>query len=250
MANIRVDLDYTIKDGCSVVFRSPCDCTEITGLIVYYITEAGEQASKEFSLADAHGENVGDIPHLFAENVVVKVILDVSNGMAYVQNADTNAYLEGRFNELLLKEELTAALNEALEQAKESGELDVSFSNFLSLVKLWENASPTSEFASQSIAVDPRAYRFLYIRFRTSADDAYYVDKIVRVASGEYDRVICSHSPSGGFFTGYRHINSCTTANQVQIGNFIGVQRTSATTLAALSSDNVKCIPTHIYGIK
>ena len=100
MANIRVDLDYMINDGSSVVFRSPCDCTEITGLIVYYIAADGKQTSKEFALADAHGENVGDIPHLFAENVVVKVILDVTSGMAFVQNADTNAYLEGRFAEL------------------------------------------------------------------------------------------------------------------------------------------------------
>jgi hypothetical protein len=43
---------------------------------------------------------VGDIDHLFAENVVVKVILDVSTSMAFVQNADTNAYLEGRFSAL------------------------------------------------------------------------------------------------------------------------------------------------------
>lgn len=97
MANIRVDLDYTIKDGSSVVFRSPCDCTEITGLIVYYIGADGNQTSKEFLLADAHGENVGDIPHLFASDVVVKVILDVTSGMAFVQNADTNAYIERTF---------------------------------------------------------------------------------------------------------------------------------------------------------
>ena len=97
MANIRVDLDYTIKDGSSVVFRSPCDCTEITGLIVYYIAADGSQTSKEFLLADAHGENVGDIPHLFASDVVVKVILDVTSGMAFVQNADTNAYIERTF---------------------------------------------------------------------------------------------------------------------------------------------------------
>ena len=96
MANIRIDVDYTIKDGTELVFRSPCDCTEITGLIVYYATEDGT-ASKEFALADAHGENVGDIPHLFVGNVVVKVILDVDSGMAFVQNADTNAYLEAQF---------------------------------------------------------------------------------------------------------------------------------------------------------
>ena len=95
--NIRVDLNTPIKDGTEVVFRSPVDCSQITGLIVYF-KENGNASSQEFSLADAHGNNVGDIDHLFAENVVVKVILDVAHGMAFVQNADTNAYLEGRFD--------------------------------------------------------------------------------------------------------------------------------------------------------
>jgi hypothetical protein len=92
MPNIRVDLDYTIKDGTEIKFRSPVDCSAITGLIVYYPGADGNTVSKVFTLADAHGNNVGDIDHLFAEDVVVKVILDVTNGMAFVQNADTNAY--------------------------------------------------------------------------------------------------------------------------------------------------------------
>ena len=90
--NIRVDLTTPITDGTEVVFRSPVDCSQITGLIVYY-----NGASKEFAFADAHGNNVGDIDHLFAENAVVKVILDVTHGMAFVQNADTNAYIERTF---------------------------------------------------------------------------------------------------------------------------------------------------------
>lgn len=97
MANIRVDVNYAIKDGSEIVFRSPVDCSAITGLVVYYTTELGEAASMEFMLSDAHGHNVGDIDHLFSENVVVKVILDVTAGMAYVQNADTNAYIEKTF---------------------------------------------------------------------------------------------------------------------------------------------------------
>ena len=97
MANIRVDLNKTIKDGSAIMFRSPVDCSAITGLIVYYVAEDGAGTSKEFVLADAHGHNVGDIDHLFAENAVVKVILDVTAGMAYVQNADTNAYIERTF---------------------------------------------------------------------------------------------------------------------------------------------------------
>lgn len=95
--NIRVDFNTSIMDGTEAVFRSPVDCSQITGLIVYY-KENGSTVSKEFALADAHGNNVGDIDHLFAENVVVKVILDVTHGMAFVQNADTNAYLESRFD--------------------------------------------------------------------------------------------------------------------------------------------------------
>ena len=94
MPNIRVDIDYTIKDGTEIKFRSPVDCSQITGLIVYYPGVDGNTVSKVFVLADAHGNNVGDIDHLFAEDVVVKVILDVTKGMAFVQNADTNAYLE------------------------------------------------------------------------------------------------------------------------------------------------------------
>ena len=104
--NIRVDLETPIADGTEVVFRSPVDCSQVTGLIVYYNGE-----SKEFAFADAHGNNVGDIDHLFAENVVVKVILDLRTNMAFVQNADTNAYLEQRIDgvDLTLPHELTEA---------------------------------------------------------------------------------------------------------------------------------------------
>lgn len=94
MANIRVDLDYTIRDGLELKFRSPVDCSAVTGLIVYYPGADGNATSKVFAFADAHGNNVGDIDHLFAEDVVVKVILDVTKGMAFVQNADTNSYIE------------------------------------------------------------------------------------------------------------------------------------------------------------
>ena len=102
--NIRVDLNTPIKDGMDVKFRSPVDCSQITGLIVYYNGEF-----REFAFADAHGNNVGDIDHLFAENVVVKVILDVTHAMAFVQNADTNAYLENRINgvDITLHQDLT-----------------------------------------------------------------------------------------------------------------------------------------------
>ena len=97
MSNIRVDVDYTIKDGTEIMFRSPVDCSQVTGLIVYYPGLDGNTVSKVFTLSDAHGNNVGDIDHLFADDVVVKVILEVTKGMAFVQNADTNTYIENTF---------------------------------------------------------------------------------------------------------------------------------------------------------
>ena len=90
--NIRVDLKTNIADGSEVVFRSPADCSQVTGLAICH-----NGGRTEFAFADAHGNNVGDIDHLFAENAVVKVILDVTAGMAFVQNADTNAYIERTF---------------------------------------------------------------------------------------------------------------------------------------------------------
>ena len=62
--NIRVDLNTSIRDGMEVVFRSPVDCSQVTGLKVYYIGKDGSTAAQEFMLADAHGNNVGDINHL------------------------------------------------------------------------------------------------------------------------------------------------------------------------------------------
>ena len=93
MAYIRVDSPIAMFNGQALTFKSPANCANITGLRVYY-PYGDATASKVFQFADAHGNNVGGLD-LFASNVVVKVILDVSNSLAFVQNADTNAYLEG-----------------------------------------------------------------------------------------------------------------------------------------------------------
>lgn len=95
MANIRVDSPVPVFDGQALSFKSPASCSNITGLRVYY-PDGDTTASKVFQFADAHGNNVGGLD-LFASNVVVKVILDTDSNLAFVQNADTNAYLEGRF---------------------------------------------------------------------------------------------------------------------------------------------------------
>lgn len=96
MANIRVDVDHLIHDGSEIKFRSPVDCSAITGLVVHYPDSTGSTVSKEFTFTDAHGSDISKIDHPFGENVVVKVILDFNESRAFVQNADTNAYLEAQ----------------------------------------------------------------------------------------------------------------------------------------------------------
>lgn len=104
MANIRLDLDRPVVNGRTLTFKSPVDCTNVTGLATYYV-ENGVETSRVFQFADAHGNNVGN-KDLFAENAFVKVILDTELDKAYVQNADTNAYLEGRFDKKLSIDDL------------------------------------------------------------------------------------------------------------------------------------------------
>ena len=99
MAYIRVDQEMPAFDGQALTFKSPASCAGVEGLKVYYPAADGTETSATFALADAHGNNVGGIG-LFGENVLVKVILDLDSNLAFVQNADTNAYLEGRFEEL------------------------------------------------------------------------------------------------------------------------------------------------------
>ena len=97
--NVRVNLNYAIYDGAEIVFKAPCDASEVTGLIVYYPGDGG-MVSSVFAFADAHTNDLGDIDHLFAAGAVVKVILDTDTNMAFIQNAATNAYLENRFAEV------------------------------------------------------------------------------------------------------------------------------------------------------
>lgn len=95
MPNIRIDLGSSVINGQTLTFKSPADCSAVTGLIVYY-PDGESTVSKIFQFADSHGNDVGSVS-LFAENVLVKVILDTELNRAYVQNADTNQYLEEKF---------------------------------------------------------------------------------------------------------------------------------------------------------
>lgn len=96
MAQIKIDLNAQLVDGMDVKFKAPCDCTAVTGLLVYYLTDTGTTASKGFTFRDSHNNNLAGIGELFAAGAYVKAILDINRGYAYLQNAATNTYIEGK----------------------------------------------------------------------------------------------------------------------------------------------------------
>ena len=102
MAEIKITIDSGIFNGMPITFRAPCDCSSVTGLALTYQhswwAEQGQwwMETKTFSFSDAHGNILTGVNNLFAKDAVVKVVLDTETNKAFVQNADTNAYLEGR----------------------------------------------------------------------------------------------------------------------------------------------------------
>lgn len=99
MANIRIDLNHKPLDGETVTFKAPCDAKDITGLKIYYTNEAKAVVFEDFTLNDANVGNIGVLDNIFSAGAIVKVILDTDANNAFVQNADTNAYLEGKLAE-------------------------------------------------------------------------------------------------------------------------------------------------------
>ena len=85
MAKIKIVPGCPLCDGLSVMFKAPCNCNEVDGLLVN---------GSEFSFRDAHGNDLTGLGNLFNAGAVVKVMLDTVNRYAYIQNADTNSYIE------------------------------------------------------------------------------------------------------------------------------------------------------------
>ena len=99
MANIRVDVTHPIVDGEMITFKAPCACTSVTGIKVYYpeITDsAATTKNMTFTMKDCHGNDLTGVADLFASGAYITAILNTTNKIAYLQNADTNKYLESK----------------------------------------------------------------------------------------------------------------------------------------------------------
>ena len=102
MSKIKVTSKVEIYDGMSITFKAPCECTAVDGLTVCY-----KGMSQSFTLRDSHGNDLAGVRNLFSAGTYVKVILDTTSGVSYIQNADSNAYLENRLDAVLKDETRT-----------------------------------------------------------------------------------------------------------------------------------------------
>lgn len=102
MAKIKVNLNGAYSDGKLVTFKAPCNCTRVDGLIISYPQYNGSEyveTNVDFTFKDAAGNDVIELGNLFAEGAYVSAILDTTNRFAFLQNANTNSYIESRFDE-------------------------------------------------------------------------------------------------------------------------------------------------------
>lgn len=97
MSNIRVDLNHAPFDGEAVTFKAPCDASSITGMVIYW-ANGGSTVSQAYTLTDANGADIGVLDNIFAKDAIVKAILDTDGNKAYIQNPNTNTYLEDKFD--------------------------------------------------------------------------------------------------------------------------------------------------------
>lgn len=84
---IAVTIKYEIADGLEIKFKLTTDCVNATKLVV----NGQNEDRKVFTFVDANRKDIGKIGKLFAEGAIIKVILDLDQEAAFVQNADTPA---------------------------------------------------------------------------------------------------------------------------------------------------------------
>lgn len=77
MSKIRLTLETAPVMGKQISFVAPCRSVEAESLIINDV---------EYTLCDALGNNVAQIPDVWAENAIVAIIVDTETRRAFIQN--------------------------------------------------------------------------------------------------------------------------------------------------------------------
>ena len=88
MSKIKVNLpDYPVN-GKQISFIAPCASSYTECFIINDVM---------YSVVDADGVSVAGIPNVWNSGAMVSAILNVDTKTAFIQNANTNTYMEGQF---------------------------------------------------------------------------------------------------------------------------------------------------------
>ena len=148
MAKIKISAKYELYDGMAFTFKAPCDSTAANGLKV-----CAANVTQTFTFRDAHGNDLANQENLFSAGAYVKVILDTTKAYAYIQNGDTNTYLEHRLNTLtdeMPSVDATLGIEGAAADAKIVGDV---------LTELWNRPSVSvdASLSVEGMAADAKA---------------------------------------------------------------------------------------------
>lgn len=241
MASIKVEVGFTIFDGCDIAFKAPCDASAVTNLIVYYPNVSGEIKSQTFTFKDANGNDLANINNLFASGAMVKVILDTINNGVYIVNADTNAYLESKFKETIPAERggtgektLKDSMNAFINSLGTGTDMPVDDDYFVSQ---YVNGGDTTQTYHR------RKLKYLWAYIKSKADEKYEqlitTLPISKGGTGETNRLISVtlNSVKGTGSNGcryYPYLKMCFLRMQV-IG--IEIAQGTATVVGVVPSD-------------
>lgn len=114
--------------------------------------------------------------------------------------------------------------------------------NAVTMTKLWENNSPSSSFASQNVTLSSSDYDLLMIIYNWTASTQYSLSNIIQK---NHAFVLCAALPSA---SGARNVSRYGSFNSATEIHFDPGSDAVGTT--ASSTNNDRCIPITIYGIK
>lgn len=106
---------------------------------------------------------------------------------------------------------------------------------------VWTNASPTSSFAAQTVALDLSSFQEVQIVYRYSTSDSDVVQSTQMINSGNITAYFFQGFPNSGAIGARRRYAEATSTGVV----FSEAQNKSGT--SAASTDNSAMIPTLIY---
>lgn len=114
------------------------------------------------------------------------------------------------------------------------------------LVKLWENASPTSLFAAQTVSMDLSGYDAVAVVFEVTNDQAYEFVECCRINHNGVASVIrntASANISSGSIGAHLRKYEVVTSGIYFSGNVYSHAN-------SYSTNNSGCIPLAVYGVK